>query len=251
MFYPRRKATKKTYRKRTTRPRRRTVARKYARKTQNYAKVVELTSAAPGVDEVGQTLDLNTPYEFATTLAKGHPRCAALAQTFEKYKITNAMWKFLPRATDFAPGTPPPYIYIHKMKSANVPLYFDANWLQSMGTKPILFNRPITINMRPAVQDGVINDTSGNAFVSNIVGTKAMVSPWLATHDMLPPGTPAEHPASSTEHFGLLVFIAQQGNSSNGPICEYESGITALFSKPFADYQTAPQGANTLVSFSS
>lgn len=233
-------------RRKTTKPRRKTTkARKFFRKSiprsvpTNLATLQENSILGGASTGYATTLDLNTPYELVQSIGTSHPRCLALCGAYEQYRITKATYRFLPRATDFAAGSPPPYIYIHKMKSGIAPTNFDANWLESMGARPRLFNRAITVSFKPQVADGIINDISGGAILPSNIGVKSFTSPWLATHDLSSTPPEAVPAISSTEHYGLLVFVAQQGNTSNAPICEMTGGITAQFRKPYTSYNTS------------
>lgn len=186
---------KRTYRPKTTRPRRAALTRS----PQNHAVVSEVQ---PGV------LPGATYAQFNDITLAQYPRASTIAQGFQVYRIKYLEFTLRPAYDTFTPGGGSQVPALYKMidRNGSLPATGSLAMLRNMGCTPIRFDdKQIVIRYKP----GVIL-TTGSGITT--VNTKPMISPWLSTDLNAGVGSWA---ASQVKHFGLTMFLdaAQQSSA--------------------------------------
>lgn len=173
------------------------------------------------------------PYKYSEFSLMGYPRAAAIAESYQFYRMTLVEVKFIPTADTYIAGTTAgeiPHLYYQIDKADTLPYNFSVNSLLQMGSKPIRFDdKVITTRFKPSVCWKALDE---NGAGSNFAMTRT--SPWLSTNDAntsdFSPWAP-----SSVDHHGI-AWSVEGGVAGQNYIVEIT--VHFQFKKPL--YEQAP-----------
>lgn len=227
-------AKKRTYRKRTTRP------RKSYRKSTN-------TIGGPQTAMVIQTLPslaitANQSYVVSMAGIVGD-RALAHAPEYALYRIAKVEFKYKPWFDTYGStatgGNGPasvPTLYWKMNRMADAPAAFSVDDLQSLGAKPIRFDdKQVSFSYRPNILNLQASAGSGSGSVK--------MTPWLNTDRS--PDTSTFFP-STTEHYGHFFMVNAVMNGSGAtPVGTLDAIIYYEFKNPRVQWGTSPNATTT------
>lgn len=172
-------------------------------------------------------------YKLQEWSLAGYDRAVSIAQNYQYYRITKAIFRFIPVADTYIAGNPGelPNLYYVIDKTDSIPgAGTTVDTLLSAGARPIRFDdKTITVSFKPSVVWKALDE---NGTQTNFGMSKT--SPWLATNDSNTSDVATWTP-SSVDHHGL-VYTVQGGVS--GANYRVESTLHIEFKKPL--YYTTP-----------
>lgn len=169
-----------------------------------------------------------------------YPRAKALAPFYQFYRVKYIKYKFLNRYNQFlattneTTATPMPYLHYQIDKSGSLPTATTIGMLKAEGTRPILFNKPVTVVWRPGVTIAV-----SNADNTSLQGNMAKISPWLMTNKTA--GT-AGFTLNDVDHKGLYWYLETLGGLPGDGTYEFDAEVEIAFEFKKPSY---PIGAGT------
>lgn len=235
---PSKKAGKKHYRKRASRPK-----RKYTRKTKS-------SEFASLVDEV--TLDYqcnnNVAYTMKNFALTNSIRAKSVAAAYQYYRISKVelLWKpqadtFIAQQSGGGSQVSIPYLYYLIDKANTLPVAWSLSMLRSAGAKPRrLDDKTLRVAFKPACYVGSTDSPVAGSLVTE---NSAMIrtSPWLTTNANAGDGTSGVGwQPSSVDHHGLAFFIEQTTQAAGMIPALMTVRIHYQFKKPV--WSTAPTG---------
>lgn len=217
-------ASKKSNKKRTTKPRRN---RRKAANVADYASLSCKTTLHP----TGGTVYLaNTMYNKIDTSLSQFPRAVLVAQGYQHYKIAKIAMTFKPTIDSFVPNQVPsatfskPYLFSMIDKSGSIPTTVTLESLKNMGCRPrALDEKPIVVTWSPSVLTAELTGPAQSA------ASAYKISPWLSTNAKVGDTT---WTASSVDHFGLYWYA---DSVLGGQSIQYQIEIEVQFQfkKPY------------------
>lgn len=220
---------------------------KPARSGPNTAKVVEFFDL--GVFEA------NVAHDFVVSgivpANGGAPsRASVVAPAYGLYRIAQVEYKIKPKFDTYIAGQVPvgdqpvevPVMYWKMNRYGDAPVGFNAQDLQSLGSKPVrLDDKTLTIKYKP----NILLANAGAAAVAQDGGSgQVKMTPWLSTD------TEADNnnfALSTTNHYGHMMFIECAAAGDGTPlICEIVARVVYEFKNPrILDGQRAQERALT------
>lgn len=211
---PRRPASKRTYKKKSSAPRRR-----------NYRRRNPLPRAPTGtfgsrVETFSKTGTMGQVYDLNNISLANLPICAKEASLFQYYRITSVQMRFKPNFDTFTSsgGSVLPYLYFLYDKAGSLGA-LDADQFEQAGAKPVRFDEKTIIRKwRPAVITGTIADAI----------TQFKTSPWLPTHDL------SGASLNDVLHTGAVWYISKM-NPGDATTYDIDITVTVQFRKALVE----------------
>lgn len=227
---------KRSNRKRTNRPRRKT-----ARRSKRNPNVIGGPQTAHVIQTLPTTpIKANQPFAVSVAGIVGD-RALAHAPEYGLYRISKVVFRFKPWFDTFQSTTSGgngvgavPTLYWRMNRMADAPSAFSSDDLRSLGAKPIRFDdKQITVSYRPNIL--TLQATAGS-------GSGSMkMTPWLNTDRS--PDTATYFP-STTEHYGHFFMVeAPAFGDGSTPVGTFDATVFYEFKNPRVTWGTASNAA--------
>jgi len=153
----------------------------------------------------------NQMFAYGSFNLADYGRASAIAQNYQRYRITGIKLTFKPEYDTFAvnpvgPNIAKPNLYYMIDKSGSIPDNVTLEGLKQAGAKPHAFDeKPISVSWKPSV----LNEVQTAGLLSAGAGYK--ISPLLSTDAT--PGNPGVWTASRVNHLGIKWYMECTGTS--------------------------------------
>lgn len=185
--------------------------RVYRKKTRMFKSVRDIASCT-----VVRTLtpsNTNQMYSFDTINLVDYDRASAIAQNYQRFRITGVTVTWKPVYDTYAQGGTfsKANLYYIIDKTGSIPDNVTLESLKQSGARVrALDEKPISVRWRPSVLE---ENQSSQPLVATFPGPSGYkTSPWLATNQNA--SNPGVWTANSTNHLGIKFYIEQAGNST-------------------------------------
>jgi len=150
----------------------------------------------------------NNMYSFDSFTLADHPRAVAIAQNYQRYRITGIRVTWKPLFDTYSPATAnqKPNLYYMIDKNGSIPDTVTLEGLKQAGARAHRFDEgPKSVTFKPAV----LGEARINAGIPQ--AATYVVSPWLSTAQN--PTAPGAWNPSEVSHQGIKWYIEQGGAS--------------------------------------
>lgn len=153
-----------------------------------------------------EVVNNNTMYAFDGFILADFQRAVAIAENYQRYRITGVKVTWKPTFDTYSPATAnqKPNLYYMIDKSGSIPDNVTLEGLKQCGARPrALDEKPLSVVFKPSV----LGESRANAGIPQ--ASNYIISPWLSTHDN--PTAPGVWNPSRISHQGLKWYIEQVG----------------------------------------